>query len=289
MDDPAPTLKHRNSLACSRFSSGRCLARTGDLLLVGLGLAPLQTERGPQLVERGGPAATVAFLGERQRTRQGAWLAGEQLEVVIKRRAGAVFAVQPLMPGDLAVTMRNADLARADRNADAQAGQRDRHTGTEYLFWRTVTSDFASTRTVVVSVASNGAGTARSSGRSTASCSATVVGRPAIRRDRSPSDASASSRFSCSTDPTRRDRHQVVAAKPADLSLNTTLLMGALDPRGREDRVKQIMRAHRDEPIRLDPAAAAEHLLHRRAQVVVFLCPIQLCGRRDNDDGGHGG
>ena len=58
-------------------------------------------------------------------------------------------------------------------------------TGTEYRFWRTVTSALASTRTVVVSVASNGAGSARSSGRSAASCSATVTGRPAIRRPRS--------------------------------------------------------------------------------------------------------
>ena len=45
--------------------------------------------------------------------------------------------------------------------------------------------------------------------------------------------------------------------------------MGALDPWGREDRVEQVVRAHRDEPIGLDPPAAAQHLLHRRAQVVV--------------------
>ena len=39
--------------------------------------------------------------------------------------------------------------------------------------------------------------------------------------------------------------------------------------RPRERRLVQVVRAQRDEPVLLDPAAAAQHLLDRRAQVVV--------------------
>jgi hypothetical protein len=51
-------------------------------------------------------------------------------------------------------------------------------------------------------------------------------------------------------------------------SLPATLLVGSLEPGGRELRREQIMRAERDEPVRLDPAAALQHLLHHRLQVV---------------------
>ena len=44
--------------------------------------------------------------------------------------------------------------------------------------------------------------------------------------------------------------------------------MGPFEPGGRELRREQIVRAQRDEPVRLDPPAALQHLLHRRLQVV---------------------
>ncbi len=69
--------------------------------------------------------------------------------------------------------------------------------------------------------------------------------------------------------PDRRDRDEVVAAVAPDLALNAALLMRPRDSRGREDRVEQVVRAQRDEPIRLDPPAAAQHLLHRRAEIVI--------------------
>ena len=61
----------------------------------------------------------------------------------------------------------------------------------------------------------------------------------------------------------------MVAAEAANLALHAALLVRAFDPRGGEDRVEQIVRAHRDKPIGLHAPAAAQHLLHRRAQVVI--------------------
>lgn len=70
-------------------------------------------------------------------------------------------------------------------------------TGTEYLFWRTVTSALASTRTEEGSVVSNGSsGSARNSGRSLASASPTVSERPVIVRSRSATQPARTSWFS---------------------------------------------------------------------------------------------
>ena len=44
--------------------------------------------------------------------------------------------------------------------------------------------------------------------------------------------------------------------------------MGPFQARGHELRREQVVRAQRDEPVRLDPPAALQHLLHRRLQVV---------------------
>jgi len=52
-----------------------------------------------------------------------------------------------------------------------------------------------------------------------------------------------------------RDRHQMVAAVAANLALHTTFSW-APGCRGRELRDEQIVRAQRDEPVRLDPPAA---------------------------------
>jgi hypothetical protein len=46
--------------------------------------------------------------------------------------------------------------------------------------------------------------------------------------------------------------------------------MGALDPDQGEERLKQVVRAQRDEPLVLDPAPALQRLLRRRRQVVVL-------------------
>jgi len=55
----------------------------------------------------------------------------------------------------------------------------------------------------------------------------------------------------------------MVATQPADLALNAALLMRALDPRRREDRVIEVVRAQRDEPVRLHPPATLQDLLDR--------------------------
>src|ERR1035437_45957 len=65
-----------------------------------------------------------------------------------------------------------------------------------------------------------------------------------------------------------RDRNQMRTPKSANLPFHATLLVGPFQPRGRELRREQIMRAQRDEPVRLDPPAALEHLLPRRLQIV---------------------
>jgi len=66
-----------------------------------------------------------------------------------------------------------------------------------------------------------------------------------------------------------RDRNEMVASQPPDLTLNAALLMRARDPGRREQRLKQVVRAQRDEAIGLHPPATLQHLLDRRGQVVV--------------------
>ena len=60
----------------------------------------------------------------------------------------------------------------------------------------------------------------------------------------------------------------MVAAEAADLALDAALLMRPLEPRRRELRREQVVRAQRDEAVGLDPPAALQHLLDRRGQVV---------------------
>ena len=66
-----------------------------------------------------------------------------------------------------------------------------------------------------------------------------------------------------------RHRHEVAATVAADLAFDAALLVGALLARPGEGRLEQVVGAQRDEPVLLDPPAAAQHLLDRRAQVVV--------------------
>jgi len=66
-----------------------------------------------------------------------------------------------------------------------------------------------------------------------------------------------------------RDRGQVSAAEPADLSLDATLLMSSLDAGDTEERVVAVVRAQRDEPRVLQPLASQRDSDHRRGQVVV--------------------
>ncbi len=61
----------------------------------------------------------------------------------------------------------------------------------------------------------------------------------------------------------------MTTAETPDLSLDAALFMGALDPRSRELRLIEIVRAQRDKAIRLDPAPATQNLLHSARQVVI--------------------
>ena len=92
-----------------------------DHLARGLRVAVATGQGRPEFIEAARPRAAVAFLGERQRALQPARLALQQLEVVIKRRAGAESAVQPFVAGDLAALMADDDLAGADRGSDPQS------------------------------------------------------------------------------------------------------------------------------------------------------------------------
>jgi hypothetical protein len=51
-----------------------------------------------------------------------------------------------------------------------------------------------------------------------------------------------------------RDRDQVAAAEPADLTLDAALLMGAFETGLTEERVEPVMRSQSDEPNRSDSA-----------------------------------
>jgi hypothetical protein len=66
-----------------------------------------------------------------------------------------------------------------------------------------------------------------------------------------------------------RDGDQVPAAKPATLSLDPALLVGALDAWLAKERVEPVVAAQRDEPLVLDAVAALEDPRHRGAEVVV--------------------
>ena len=91
--------------------------------------------------------------------------------------------------------------------------------------------------------------------------------RSAARR--SASQPASSSALSSPSVGDRRDRDEVVAAEAADLALDAALLVRALEARRGELRLEQVVRAQRDEAVGLDAPAALEHLLDRRAQVVV--------------------
>ena len=79
-------------------------------------------ERGSQLVKAPGPGAAAALLDQRDRMLHAAGLAGQQLEIVIKLRAGPELAVQAVMGGDDAAGVVDRDLPRADPRADLQPG-----------------------------------------------------------------------------------------------------------------------------------------------------------------------
>jgi len=61
----------------------------------------------------------------------------------------------------------------------------------------------------------------------------------------------------------------MAAAETAHLTLDAALFMRARQADPRELRLEQIVRAQRDETIRLHPTATLQHLLDRRGQVVI--------------------
>jgi len=65
------------------------------------------------------------------------------------------------------------------------------------------------------------------------------------------------------------DRDEVRAAEAADFAFHAALLVGARAAGASERRLVQVVRTQTDETVLLDPPSAAQHLLDRRAQVVV--------------------
>jgi hypothetical protein len=66
-----------------------------------------------------------------------------------------------------------------------------------------------------------------------------------------------------------RDRGQVAAAEPADLSLDTALLVYPVDAGDAEERVVAVVGAQRDEPRVLQALTTERDPDHRRGEVVV--------------------
>ena len=65
------------------------------------------------------------------------------------------------------------------------------------------------------------------------------------------------------------DRNERAAPEPADLTLDTTLLVGAVHTGETEERVEPVMRTQTDETVVLHPITALQHLDDRRGQIVV--------------------
>ena len=185
---------------------------------------------------------------------------------MIELGAGLVLAVQPLMARDLTPAMVDRDLARADPRADLQSGQRDRHRVA-------VLTD----RDQRLAVHPGRGGLARVIRLARQREQQRALCRPRLTDRHRPSIDPASKIGLAALQQQRvqlgevcdmRDRNEMIAPASANFALDASLFVCPLKPRGRELRLKQIVRAHRHEPVRLDPPAALEHLLHRRLKVV---------------------
>src|ERR1019366_8901659 len=66
-----------------------------------------------------------------------------------------------------------------------------------------------------------------------------------------------------------RDRDEVTAPEPADLSFDAALLMGALEPRLAEERLETVVRPQRHEPFGLVTVAPFEDPGDRRPEIVI--------------------
>ena len=83
-----------------------------DHLPRGLRRAVALRDRAPERIKAAGPRPAVALLGQRERAGQSPGLAREQLEVVVKDRAGGVAAVQAFVARDDAIVVSDDDLPR---------------------------------------------------------------------------------------------------------------------------------------------------------------------------------
>jgi hypothetical protein len=244
-------------------------------------------ERRPQLVEAGGPGATAALLLKRERVLHAAGPALEQLEVVVKLGARAKAAVQALVDRDHLAAVVDRDLPGADARTDPQPGEGDRD--------RVAVLADGDQRLLIHPWCRRLARVERL--RRQREQQRALRGPRLTDRPRAPVDPPAEILLAAGEQHLvelgevreARDRDQVVAAMAANLALDTTLLMSSLDPRRRELRLEEVVRAQRDEPVALDAPAALEDLLDRRRQVVEVPCPTRLCGRRQRPARDHGG
>jgi hypothetical protein len=168
---------------------------------------------------------------------------------------------------DLAL-VADADLRRADRRRDAQAGEgdRDRVAVLTHRHQR-IAVEGADARSVLSNAPASGS--ARNNGRSWASWSAIVAGLPWMRGTRSCSLASRSMTFSCATDSTAGTGNEVVAPEQRTSPSTPPFSCAPCSPDRHEQRAEAVVRTHRDEHVGLHAPAILEELLDRRAEIVM--------------------
>ncbi|MDQ3740467.1 MAG: hypothetical protein M3389_05930, partial [Actinomycetota bacterium] len=172
------------------------------------------------------------------------------------------------MAGDHLALVADADLRRADRRRDPQPGERDRD--------RVAVLANGHQRLAVDADRSDLGAVERSGLRQRAQQPA-FVGELVGDRRRAALEAPgevllagvAQHEVQLRDRRDRRNGNEVVASKAADLAFDAALLVCALKADRRKQGAEEVVRAHRDEAVRLDPAAALEDLLDGRAEVVV--------------------
>jgi len=209
----------------------------------------------------------LALLAQRQRALERTRLDPQQLEVVVEPGGGLVAGVQACVAGDLAAIVADHDLACADRRLHAQPDERDRYR---------------------VAVLPDRDQRLRIDARRRMLARVEVDDRLLPQRPRLDCERLAD-RLGAAADPAAevgeaavleqvvellqgrylRHRHQVRPPVAADLAFDAALLVRPYAAGAGEGRLVQVVGAQRNEAVLLDAPAAAQHLLDRRAQIVV--------------------
>jgi hypothetical protein len=220
----------------------------------------------PELLMRGRERARSSGPHERRRRQQRAGLVGEDLEVMIEIEDLFTFAASPMGRHDRSA-VEHLDRFRAHAHVETPS----RVTGWD----RVMALPDTHPRFGVNAMRTQDHHVER------------FVGQPGKRRRLETemlTDADAAMRDESPVVEEHRRGDQIVelrhrtnagngdemtAPEPSDLSLDTSFLMRAADAGDAEETVEPVMRPQRNEPLRLEPVTAPQHLHHRGFQVVV--------------------